>query len=70
MENKMVTVSRIGGSWSGNTERKMTFLEMVHWMNKHHYTLKWSRVCKHTGNRLLNYRKEGCNTEYHVVIAP
>ena len=69
MESKMVKVSRTGGSWSGNTERQMTFLEMVHWMNRNHYTLKWSSIGKHTGNRILRYGKEGCNTEYYVTIS-
>jgi hypothetical protein len=64
----MVTVSRIGGSWNSNAERKMTFLEMIHWMNKHHYTVRWSRKCS-DGILRLHYSKADCNTEYYVNIA-
>lgn len=68
IENKIVRLDRIGGSWGyENLERKMTFLEAINWLNRHHYTLRWARNCI-DGYRRMTFSKKDCNTEYQMIL--
>ena len=63
-------VTRYGGSWNPKGQiRKMGIREMVDWMNKYGYKLARKHHFK-DGRIELDYRKEGCKTEYTVMVFP
>ena len=65
---------RYGGSWSPKGQiREMDAWKALEWLSKYGYTARKARDLKDKNTmeiigRQIDYRKDGCNTEYTLTV--
>lgn len=74
MTDQNATLVRYGGSWSSKGQiRKMEASEALAWLSKNKYTARRARDLRDKDTmeiigRQIDYRKDGCNTEYTLTV--